>query len=83
MMNGRLCLAAAITTYELLVIIAYELGDTYTWHILVTSRNGNVGVMSLSTCYSLDAVCNDFARLKRKSHSITSHCDCITDTYIV
>ena len=52
----------------------------YTRHVLVTSRNRNVCIMSLSTCDSLDTVCNDFTCLKRKSHAITTHRDCIANT---
>lgn len=39
-------------------------------HVLVTSGQGNAGIMKLSTRDGLDAVCNDFPRLERESHAL-------------
>ena len=41
-------------------------------HVLVTSRDGNVGIVELSTCDGLDAVCNDFTSLQREAHAFAS-----------
>ena len=55
-------------------------GDQHTRHILVTARNGNIGVIPLGIHYRFNRVRNDVARLQRITHAVGTHGDAVTDT---
>jgi hypothetical protein len=49
-------------------------GATYhnTWHILITSRNRDIGIVELSTCDGLNTICDDFSCLQREPHTFAT-----------
>ena len=52
-------------------------------HVLVTSGNGDAGVVSLGTSHRLDTVRDDLASLQAEAHALVAHCNPIRDTYCV
>ena len=49
-------------------------------HVLVTTRNGDIGIVPLCTHHSLNTISNKVSRLKAKRHASGPHGDTITDT---
>ena len=42
-------------------------------------HTGNTSIMKLRTRHSLNAVCNDLARLQREAHAFAAHGDAVAD----
>ena len=49
-------------------------------HVLVTTRNGDIGIVPLCTHHSLNTISNEVSGLKAKRHASGPHGDTITDT---
>ena len=49
-------------------------------HVLVTTRNGDIGIVPLCIHHSLNTISNEVSGLKAKRHASGPHGDTITDT---
>jgi hypothetical protein len=49
-------------------------------HVLVTTWDGDVGIVVLGTGDGLNGISDDFSSLKREAHALATHGDCVRHT---